>query len=141
MIIYRATESPNIAGFIFCSNAHKQRKQLLVSQPFEPIPPGLTLFKACTGIFGASMSLRSLSASNFRSLDMLNLRAGTQKSIILLHKLPPTCSIYSGIQLNTKHIHMNQLLKPNDITVIIYVSRCFYELNLSYHSAFFLPLR
>lgn len=42
------------------------------------ISAGLTLFKASTGIYGAFMSFRSLSASNFRSLDMLNLKAGTR---------------------------------------------------------------
>ena len=35
-----------------------------------------TLFKACTGMLGALMSLRSLSASYFRSLETLNLQNG-----------------------------------------------------------------
>lgn len=43
---------------------------------------GPTLFKACTGILDAFMSLRSLSASNLRSLDMLNLRAATGNTVI-----------------------------------------------------------
>ena len=58
------------------SQEKKQQKQ-----PVMLIQPQLTLFKACTGIFGASMSLRSLSASNFRSLDILNLKVRTGKSI------------------------------------------------------------
>lgn len=43
-----------------------------------------TLFKASTGIFCAFMSLRSRSASYFRSLDMLNLRAEHKKKGIHL---------------------------------------------------------
>lgn len=87
------------------------------------LPAEHTLFKASTGIFCAFMSLRSRSASYFRSLDMLNLRAEHKKS-------------FSPAQFYTASSYMFKttwhLIQSTSQT---------WRLNSSYHSAFFLPLR
>lgn len=113
-------------------------EETLFSQPVSVIPPGLTLFKACTGIYGASMSLRSLSASNFRSLDMLNLRARTEKKVIQLNS-PSTVHAqyipayhYSSMYKSVIETQWKRLFcSPMSPSLI----------NVSYHKAFFLPLR